>query len=825
VAVAGCITAAGLLLAQEQISKLPVALAILSLGALAWLGRRSGAKFAALVAVYLAVVFAYTWALSQSMHIVIRGSSGRISVQIDGRIRFSQPISRGAQAPSNVWVGLYAGAPFIYVVGSNGQGNLEGSPVSRPADAIRFAAPRPGWRLLLSDRASRRGISAPQIQTVSGRWSTNPRGEIEGSVGAIGWIGRVPAAGFTLSGDLLRADGSQGIIFGIGSKRQGYILSIRLDHRDARFYTWRNGLAHACSSCHRSLLFPVSLTPMIQRALLFLLPSILLALSLAVVAVGLYLVVLPLALWVSRSVAPRVPSKLQTPVSMDRLIDGTALILGALGIVSGALIALNDNRTLPTIEDTATYIFQAKTLAAGALWADLPRALSQDHLLSTFFKLAFTVLRHGHWFGKYPTGWPLLLSVGALFDKAWMITPIVGGLSVLLIYLIGRELYGRRVGILAAILALSSPFVLSMSGSLLSQSATWLFCGLFAYGLIAWYRRNLPREAFSRALPRQDVLFLVAAGLGLGSAFAVRQLDALTLAIPFAILLVRRPLSILWVALGSAIPLSLLALYNQALVGNPLASGYGQAFPWDRLGFGPHVGGPTPYEADFTLARGLWNFAYDLEHLQAGLFGWPFFFALALVATPFLLGRARWWDWLLLASTGTVMVAYMTYWASGVTGGFPRYWYVTAPWLALLAARGFQELYRWPARVLKAPRENRAAAAAFPCALLVVLLAFDVHYYLPVNVFRYVNPGGAYVSTAQSAHVRHAVIFQVQHNQQASDFDYVFAQNSPALGGDVIWAIDRGRRDAKIMAAFPGRTYYRLNYTRLSRLWPPRHTR
>jgi len=364
---------------------------------------------------------------------------------------------------------------------------------------------------------------------------------------------------------------------------------------------------------------------------------------------------------------------------------------------------------------------------------------------------------------------------------------------VLLIYVIGREVYGRAVALVAVILALASPIVLSMSGSLLSQSATWLFCGLFAYLLILWARSTPGLDRFSWGAQGGNAGLLVGAGLAVGMAFATRQLDSLTLGLPFLILLARRPQAVLWVGAGAALPVGLLAVYNQAVTGSVTGNGYAQAFSWDRFGFGPGVGGPTVYERDFTFARGIWNFAYDLEHLQGGLFGWPFFVALAVIGIPFLVGRANRWDWLLLASTVLVMSAYMAYWASGVTGGLPLYWYVVVPWLTLLAVWGFEDLAHWPERALNLRRPSSIAAVVFPAFLLSAMMAFDVADYLPANVLSYVNPQGPVVAAVRRDHLHDAVIFQVQHSRQDSAFDDVFSENSPLLmDANVVWAIDRG---------------------------------
>ena len=806
-----------LLLAQERVTGLLFLLtAVFSIAlgwGLAWRPRRP----LAVVAMGLAVVLLYTWSLGPEDSVVVRATPAGFTAVVDGN-SFFQPdrIPHGVGAGR---LGLYAGGYLDYTEGANGGTVAAGaSPLTWLANALRFAVPRPAWaHLRLQTKGTVTSVSAADITPARGTWTTNPRGEIEGSLGAVGWIQAGLSRTFTLSGDLVRADGRQGILLGVGPTGHGYLLAIRLDHRDARFYYWNNGIVGVSTGSHPGV-FPVATVPMIQRALQFALPSIILSLALILLALfcNWLLAVLVRGL-------PATKRRLKVPSMLGGLkskyyFDIAAVIAAALGTMSAALIALNINQTLPTIEDTSTYIFQAKMFALGRLWAPIP---ASSATLTKFFPLPFVIAFHDHWFGKYPPGWPLLLSIGAVFDKAWMVPPIVGGLSLLLIYLIGKELYGTIVGLVGTVLALSSPFMLSMSGSLLSQSATWLWCGAFAYLVIVWTRRSALLDHFSLDLPRKGWFYLVGAGAALGMAFATRQLDALALGLPFLVCLARKPLAVAWVMVGSAAPLMLFALYNVALTGTVFGSGYRQAFRWDRFGFGPAVGGPTRYERGFTFARGIWNFAYDLEHLQSALFGWPFFVGLSLVALPFLLLRARAWDWLLLGSALTVVAAYMGYWASGVTGGLPRYWFVIVPWIAILAARGLQELYCLPSEAGWIDQVAQWTGLVFPAALVALMMAFDVFYFLPANVLYYRNPEGAVVAAVDHARIHHAIVFQVQHNTQNSEFDVVFSQNSPLMNGNILWAKDKGSRDVGLMRKYPNRAFYRLNGINLTRIYPP----
>ena len=74
--------------------------------------------------------------------------------------------------------------------------------------------------------------------------------------------------------------------------------------------------------------------------------------------------------------------------------------------------------------------------------------------------------------------------------------------------------------------------------------------------------------------------------------------------------------------------------------------------PADHFGFGDGVG----FYLRHTLAAGLVNTDEQLTLLQFDLFGWPPLFALGLIGMPFLLGRARTWDWLALAECSRLLL-------------------------------------------------------------------------------------------------------------------------------------------------------------------------
>src|SRR5207237_6465612 len=133
-----------------------------------------------------------------------------------------------------------------------------------------------------------------------------------------------------------------------------------------------------------------------------------------------------------------------------------------------------------------------------------------------FFAHEFVVMTaDGRWFGKYPPGWPLLLALGVVARAPWVVDPILGGLSLLLLYLIGRDVYRPRVGLTAALLGLAAPFFIFLSGSMMAHAS-----GFFFTLLGVWCLRRADTA-------RRPLLWSIAAGLAFGAVFLIRPYSAL----------------------------------------------------------------------------------------------------------------------------------------------------------------------------------------------------------------------------------------------------------------------------------------------------------
>ncbi|HEY3122677.1 MAG TPA: glycosyltransferase family 39 protein, partial [Thermoanaerobaculia bacterium] len=198
-------------------------------------------------------------------------------------------------------------------------------------------------------------------------------------------------------------------------------------------------------------------------------------------------------------------------------------IVPALGLVVllslSARLAVSERilEGLGHTPDEVSYMLQSKWLVANKLYQPAP--VIREHLA-----VPFTYFRDGKWFSMYPIGWPLLLAVGEAVGQPEIVAPILGALYVLLVFLIGKELYGKLVGLAAALLAALSPMAILMSASYLSHGPAALAIALFLW-------------LFLVARRRRSLWLFVLSGASLGYAFGIRPVTAVAIAVPFGLLL------------------------------------------------------------------------------------------------------------------------------------------------------------------------------------------------------------------------------------------------------------------------------------------------
>ena len=321
---------------------------------------------------------------------------------------------------------------------------------------------------------------------------------------------------------------------------------------------------------------------------------------------------------------------------------------------------------------------------------------------------------------QYPPGYPLLLGIASWFGGELFVNPVMGVVSILLIYRTSREFAERWIAL--AVAALWAFFPIVFWGS------TEVMCDLVAaiplLGSYLLYRQGRLRSS----------------ALVLGLAFWVRPTNALYALVFAGPLLRDRQLLryVLWTLPTTAV----YAAYNAYLYGAPWITGYG-------------------------------SLSYDLvtthfwSHL--GFYLWQTLVHLGPVAPFVLIGlrRGRVSENAFLAAWFGAHVLFYCFWRSG--GGdwwWTRFLLPGYPALFLLAANGLQQTADWLRSWRDTPRVRTAAFGAL-AALVGCTIVFDIslgqspshtglwspnkgrNYYSVARIIEELVPDGAYVGSVE----------------------------------------------------------------------------
>lgn len=467
---------------------------------------------------------------------------------------------------------------------------------------------------------------------------------------------------------------------------------------------------------------------------------------------------------------------------------------------------------MPHVPDEVSYLFQAKVLAGGHLTAPPPPSPESFQLGNP----PLIQIIDGRWVSVYPVGHPLALAFGELFGAVWIVPPMIGAASVILIYFIGRRLFGWSVGLLAALVFAASPFFLMNASNFMSHNTAVLYLLLSLLFLVHAERRPL--------------LFYGLAGVFFGLVFNTRPLTGAALIPPFGVMMLfaiydRRLFGARQVAAfaaGALLMLLMYLAYRYGTTGDPLYSAEAQSGK-DTFGFA----GTHSTSAGVALEQ------TQLAYLLLVLNNWPAVVGLAFVLLPFALGTRNRWDWAFLFGTATLMGAYTLYYYHGVMYG-PRFWYETTPFLALLTVRGADVAGRTVARAVSeaSPRARapslraRHGALALSYGVVALLVVTGTRDWLvgdggdwdvaevPRNAKEMRNFNGiddSLVRKLRDQKLEHALVL-LKDCPSWQCYGNVAWMNSPWLNTDILVARDLEDRNADLFDAFPDRLVFRAEY-------------
>ena len=476
-------------------------------------------------------------------------------------------------------------------------------------------------------------------------------------------------------------------------------------------------------------------------------------------------------------------------------------VLAAASFVATTALAYVVHRPYPHISDGFAYYFQAKVFASGALTAPAP-------IVPESFRFEWLAVHDGRWFSIFPPGWPVLLAAGIELGVPALVNPLLGALCVVVIYRLGAALFDVKHGILCAILCCLSPFFLFMSSEFMSHTAALLFTSL---STLYHVRAHSARSGTG---------WFAVSGAAAGAAFLIRPLDALVIwaaQIAHGLWTVRSARLIRGALVSAACLAGGIALYlayNRVLVGAWFSGPLALVAPNNRLGFGPAIGYPLAFEtAGHSPWRALVNLNHNAAVMSQDLFGWPvtsLFFVLVLAAFG-TTDRRHWLSGTIILS---IVAAYSLFWYHGEAYG-ARFYFTLLPHILLLTVAGIRQAPAVVARLFAGA--NAATASRVVVAFVTLCVIFGWTVYVPKISFisPYFNHKGVndgFDEFRRRERLDRAIVF-VHAPEPLYYGPALLANEIPPEHGSVIYVRDLDdAANARVLAAFPGRSVHRYTY-------------
>jgi hypothetical protein len=489
---------------------------------------------------------------------------------------------------------------------------------------------------------------------------------------------------------------------------------------------------------------------------------------------------------------PRDPSVTGTRARAQRLLP--VLALAALAFVV-ALVVRQSLMPLGTGNaDEGIYTYQATLLQQGEVTIS-----AADH--EPFFRPWLTGSRDGQLFFQYEPAWPTVLAVSdtifGSFDVG--VALCFAGLVIAIYALATEALRSRRSALTAAAFAVLTPMFVWQSAMHLS----YLFTAMLATFALA----SAFRAARTDATP-----YWVTTGALLGVMLLTRPFDGVITAAAVGLIglfvnrngpITARVRSGLFVVAGALPFVALALLYNELTTGSWQSFPLTASDPMNRFGFGDRrmqIGADViDYSSDVAF-ESLWD---NLRGGVGWIFGGPIAVGLAVWAVSF---REHRTERLVLGAFFIAFpLGYLFWWATslaatGATNGMGPHYYVPAfvP-LAILAADGCARLTQ---------RYLMAAGLLIPAMLAITF------YQLPdkIESTRALSDYFERVEAAAAQAPPDSIVFM--RAPEPAGFvivQFPFLLNDPDLDDDVLYAVDLGPEDARLIAARSDRRVFLLH--------------
>lgn len=485
------------------------------------------------------------------------------------------------------------------------------------------------------------------------------------------------------------------------------------------------------------------------------------------------------------------------------------LSLCAIHLAIAILLSVYVLERIPHTSDGVFYLFQAKIFSEGHLYLPVPKYgefLADDHIL----------MNEGRSFTIYPPGWPALLMLGEKLGKPWLMNPLLSTGLVFVVYLCGREMYGRKVGLLAAALATPSPFLMVMATSFYSHTSCALFCAIYLLCVLKAIKEN-----------RRHWYLL--AGSCLAMAFLIRPYTAVVFGLPgmlfllYLLILKKKPLEMgraFLLTVSIIIAVSILMFYNLKTTGDPFKAGYSLKFgtltlpgfgnrqDLDNVGDNSMTGEFLPTVIQHTPWRGFMIQQSNWASINFLLFGWPIPSLIFLISWFFARDCSR-SEKIVWASIGGLIIGYIMYYYRA-----ERLMTESLPWIIVMSACGIERAHE--------RSKSRAVSRTGIPLVVAICMTYAIFVFYPVNLISSL-PSRGWLNTelpelVKEKEIHNAVVFidsQSGEKNMVPGFvphqSYLWNKLRPEEG-DVVYLRDLGDRNTEIGHIGNDRAFWRYSY-------------
>jgi hypothetical protein len=441
-----------------------------------------------------------------------------------------------------------------------------------------------------------------------------------------------------------------------------------------------------------------------------------------------------------------------------------------LSFAVSVIIAHSSLHRFANSSDEYVYLYQAETFSKGKLW-------EKAHELPEFFYFNHIAQKDGISIGRFPPGWPAILSLAFYLDiPPFLINPFLGLISLIVFYLLAIKLYGQRVALWALpVLALTSFYIFN-AASFFSHSSCVLCTLLFVYGIYCY------RE-------KENLWYLLLAGFALGMMMAIRYYTALIVFVPFFFFIfseyrLKAIPVFFWIGLGS-LPCVIAGFwYNYSITGNPLMPVTIWAYADESLGF---VKGHTVVQGIEHIIRWMLMFLYWCSPAVLLLY-----FILLWKKVRHSTERVTHpEDYIFVL----LLIGYFFYYEIGGNQYGPRFFFEALPFVVLFVV----------ARVMNS--RSQWAMALFFAGIIYGVVKIP---FIASREHRVVEERNDLYQKVKRQGITNAVIFISTHTgvirpMPAGDL----TRNDADYNNEVLYALDLKEKNERLMQYYPKRKFYK----------------